>query len=321
LWCNPFAIVGENATVVKRATAVFTTNPLQNGPFHRRGRRRKNTTGSVTRAAIPIALSIAGSDSGGGAGVQADLRTFAAFGVHGTCAITALTAQNTRGVDAVQTATRAVLRAQIEAVLADFRVGAIQFGMVATPALAREVVAVLATHRAIPLILDPVLIATTGARLGTQALEATLRRDLLPRADLVTPNVPEAEALLGRRIHRRDMRAAAAGLLALGARAVLLKGGHLPGPDVSDVLLSRDAELWFHQRRVRGEYHGTGCSLSAAIAASMALGHSMQDAVRHAVDFVQRALATAYAPGKSRLRVLDHLHAGGPPNGIGGADV
>lgn len=256
-------------------------------------------------------MTIAGSDSGGGAGIQADLRTFAAFGVHGTTAITALTAQNTRGCDAVQVTSRASLRAQIQAVLGDFRVGAIKLGMLATPALAREVVAALAAHRAIPLIVDPVLVATTGASLGTHALVRTLRRDLLPRADLVTPNIPEAEALLGRRIRRGDMRAAAMALLDLGAGAVLLKGGHLSGSEVSDLLLTRDGEHWFHQRRMPGQYHGTGCSLSAAIAASVARGQTMEAAVGSAIGFVQQAIAAGYRPGKGRLRVLDHLHAGG----------
>jgi len=258
----------------------------------------------VSHRPVPIALTIAGSDSGGGAGIQADLRTFAAFGVHGTCAITALTAQNTRGVDAVQTATRLILRAQIEAVLVDFRVGAIKLGMLATPALAREVIAVLATHRRIPLILDPVLVATTGARLGTQALATTLRRDLLPRVDLVTPNIPEAEALLGRRIRQRDMQAAATGLLDLGARAVLLKGGHLAGDEVVDLLLTRQAGHWFRQRRLAGEHHGTGCTLSAAIAACISRGMTLEAAVETAIGFVQDALRAGYRPGKSRLHVL-----------------
>jgi hydroxymethylpyrimidine/phosphomethylpyrimidine kinase len=269
--------------------------------------RRKNTTTTVSRP-IPTALTIAGSDSGGGAGIQADLRTFAAFGVHGTCAITALTAQNTRGVDAVQTTPRAILRAQIVAVLGDFRIGAIKLGMLATPALAREVVAVLATHRKIPLILDPVLVATSGAQLGTRTLAATLRRDLLPRVDLVTPNIPEVETLLGRRIRRKDMHAAAAELIDLGARAVLLKGGHLAGGEVTDLLLTRDAEYWFRQRRVAGEHHGTGCTLSAAIAACVARGASLEAAVETAIGFVQDALRAGYRPGKGRLRVLDTRH-------------
>ncbi|MFI4968838.1 MAG: bifunctional hydroxymethylpyrimidine kinase/phosphomethylpyrimidine kinase [Lysobacterales bacterium] len=258
----------------------------------------------------PIALSIAGSDSGGGAGIQADLRTFAAFGVHGTCAVTALTAQNTRGVDAIHALPRAMLRAQIDTVLADFRVGAIKVGMLATPALAREVAQVLARRPRLPVVLDPVLVATSGAHLGTAGLVAALHRHLLARADLLTPNIPEAECLLDRAIATTaDMLAAANALLESGARAVLLKGGHLAGNDISDLLLTRSGEHWFHQRRVRGEFHGTGCTLSAAIAAGLAWGKPLEAAVEAAIGFVQHALAAGYRPGRGTLRVLDHLAA------------
>ena len=257
-----------------------------------------------------IALTIAGSDSGGGAGIQADLRTFAAFGVHGTSAITALTAQNTRGVSAIHTVPRSMLRAQIDAVLGDFRVGAIKLGMLATPAIAREVAAALARHPRLPVILDPVLVATTGARLATSDLADALRKHLIARADLLTPNIPEAERLLARSIRTpRDMHAAAVDLLADGARAVLLKGGHLAGNDISDLLLTPKAEQWFHQKRIPGESHGTGCSLAAAIAAGIALGNPLEDAVEAGIDFVHQALAAGYRPGKGRLRVLDHLAA------------
>lgn len=261
----------------------------------------------------PIALTIAGSDSGGGAGIQADLRTFAAFGVHGTSAITALTAQNTRGVDAIHTAPRAFLRAQIDAVLGDFRVGAVKLGMLATATIAREVGRVLDANPRLPVILDPVLVATTGARLGTQALVGVMRSQLLSRADLVTPNIPEAEALLGRRVRTHaHMLGAAKELREHGARAVLLKGGHLPGNELSDLLLTRDGEHWFHQRRVRGDFHGTGCSLSAAVAACIALGEPLESAVETAIAFVQRALVAGYRPGRGTLRVLDHLAAVAP---------
>ncbi|HEY6941382.1 bifunctional hydroxymethylpyrimidine kinase/phosphomethylpyrimidine kinase [Dokdonella sp.] len=254
-----------------------------------------------------IALTIAGSDSGGGAGIQADLRTFAAFGVHGASAITALTAQNTLGVTAIHAAPTSFLRAQIDAVLGDFRVGAAKLGMLATPAIAREVASALARRPRLPVVLDPVLVATTGARLGTHALIGTLRRHLLPLATLTTPNIPEAEALLGRPIGSRTaMAGAARALLEAGARAVLLKGGHLGGSEVSDLLLTAAGERWFHQRRRRGEFHGTGCSLSAAIAAGLALGNPLEDAVEAAVHFVQRAIAAGYRPGKGALFVLDH---------------
>ncbi|MGN6520788.1 MAG: bifunctional hydroxymethylpyrimidine kinase/phosphomethylpyrimidine kinase [Dokdonella sp.] len=259
--------------------------------------------------AIPIALTIAGSDSGGGAGIQADLRTFSAFGVHGTSAITALTAQPTRGVTAIHTAPTAFLRAQIEAVLGDFRVGAAKLGMLATPAIAREVASALARRPRLPVVLDPVLVATTGARLGTQALVASLRR-LLASSTLVTPYIPEAEALLGRRIASlAAMPDAAHALRDAGARAVLLKGGHLAGTEVSDLLLTRDGEHWFHQRRRRGEFHGTGCSLSAAVAAGLALGRPLEDAVETAIHFVQEAIAAGYRPGMGVLKVLDHRAA------------
>lgn len=258
--------------------------------------------------APPNALTIAGSDSGGGAGIQADLRAFAAFGVHGLCAITALTAQNTRGVNAIHTAPRPILRAQLDAVLTDFRVGAIKIGMLATPALTREVALVLARHPRIPVILDPVLVATTGARLASHDLAPAIMRHLLARADLLTPNIPEAERLLGRRVATTaDMRAAAAALLDLGARAVLLKGGHLRGNAISDLLLTPGGEHWFHQQRIRGESHGTGCSLAAAIAAGVARGHALEVAVEEAIGFVHHALAAGYRPGKGALRVLDHF--------------
>lgn len=258
----------------------------------------------------PIALTIAGSDSGGGAGIQADLRTFAAFGVHGLSAITAVTAQNTRSVTAVHELPRTMLRAQLDAVFADFRVGAIKIGMLASASLAREVASALQRQPHIPVVLDPVLIATTGAALARDNLVAALRRHLLSRADLLTPNIPETETLLGRRIRNQDdMRAAATALLDQGARAVLIKGGHLRGGDIADLLLGRDGEHWFHQRRIRGESHGTGCSLAAAIAAGIASGQPLAAAVEVAIGFVHAALAAGYQPGRGRLRVLDHLAA------------
>jgi len=256
----------------------------------------------------PVALTIAGADSGGGAGIQADLRTFAAHGVHGTCTITAVTAQNTRGVSAIHAVPGAILRAQMDAVLDDFDVAAIKIGMLATPALTREVARTLALHPRIPVVLDPVLVATTGAALATNDLAPALQRHLLARATLVTPNIPEAERLLGRTIHTpADMLAAAQALRGAGARAVLLKGGHLAGDDISDLLLTQDAEHWFHQRRIRGESHGTGCSLASAVAAGIACGQPLEDAVEGAIGFVQQALAAGYFPGKGTLRVLDHM--------------
>jgi hydroxymethylpyrimidine/phosphomethylpyrimidine kinase len=258
----------------------------------------------------PIALTIAGSDSGGGAGIQADLRSFAAFGVHGTSAITAVTAQNTRAVTAIHMLPAHGIRAQIDAVFDDFAVAAIKTGMLGTPLVVRTVVDALARHAAVPLIVDPVLVATSGATLGGQGLVAAMRRHLLPRAHLITPNVPEAEQLLDRRIRSRaQLLDAALRLRHAGARAVLLKGGHLAGREVHDVLVTAEEVRWFSHRRIAGQAHGTGCTLAAAIVAAMARGEMLADAVSTAIDFVHRALELGYMPGRSRLRVLDHLGA------------
>ncbi len=258
----------------------------------------------------PCAMTIAGSDSGGGAGIQADLRSFAAFGVHGLSVITAVTAQNTRGVTDIEMLPQRIVRAQIAALLDDFSVGAIKIGMLGTPALCQAIAEALANHRSIPLIVDPVLIATSGASLSRGRLVAAIRRHLIPRADLLTPNVPEAEQLLGRSLrNREDLLDAARALRKQGARAVLLKGGHVPGAQVFDVLLSDSGTRWFSHPRIAVEGHGTGCTLAAAIAAGVAKGASMETAVAAAIDFVNRGLTLAYQPGKGSIAVLDHLAA------------
>ena len=260
----------------------------------------------MKRTARPAALTIAGSDSGGGAGIQADLRTFAAFGVHGTCAITALTAQNTRGVAAVDVAPRAIVQAQVAAVLEDFPVRAIKLGMLATPAIVRVVAQTLALYPDIPLVVDPVLVATTGARLASEDLAEALRRHLLPRASLVTPNLPEAERLTGLRIRNDASRLRAARLLlADGARAVLLKGGHGSGSEVRDLLLTETEEHWFTHARAKGRHHGTGCTLSAAIAAGLAHGESLDAAGAAGIAFVRAAIVAGYRPGRGLLDILD----------------
>ena len=242
----------------------------------------------------PIALTIAGSDSGGGAGIQADLRTFAAHGIHGLCAITAVTAQNTRAVTAIEPVRPRIVQAQLDAVFGDFDV--------------RAVAGTLAKRPRLPVVLDPVLVATTGGRLSTTDLAPVLRRHLLNGVDLVTPNVPEAESLLGRRLRSADdLPEAALALLGFGARAVLLKGGHLKGRRVRDLLALADGTLrWFAHARIDAQGHGTGCTLSAAIAANLALGEAMEEAVRRAIGYVHRAMAGGYEPGKGKLRVLDH---------------
>jgi hydroxymethylpyrimidine/phosphomethylpyrimidine kinase len=240
-----------------------------------------------TRA--PSALTIAGSDSGGGAGIQADLKTFAAHGVHGLSAIAALTAQHTRGVTSVHVPELAFLRAQVEACFDDFDIRAVKLGMLATASVIGEVDALLASHRDVPLVLDPVMVATSGAKLlADDALDA-LRTRLLPRATIATPNLPEAELLLGMRIESvAAMRDAADAILACGARAVLLEIAH---------------------PRLALEAHGTGCTLASAIAARLALGDDVRAACIAASDYVHRALLGAYRPGRGDVVVLDHFGA------------
>ncbi|MGB0132202.1 bifunctional hydroxymethylpyrimidine kinase/phosphomethylpyrimidine kinase [Dokdonella sp.] len=259
----------------------------------------------------PIAMTIAGSDSGGGAGIQADLRTFAALGVHGTSAITAVTAQNTRHVTDVQMIATRTVRTQIEAVLGDFRVSAIKTGMLGTAAIARCIRNALDKKLHIPLVVDPVLVATSGANLARGQLVSAIRQHLLPRADLLTPNLPEAEQLLGRRLRNREsLLEAAWELHRLGAAAVLLKGGHLAGAQVHDVLVSEHGVRWFSHPRINAEGHGTGCTLASAITACLARGDALEAAVETAINFVNLALQAAYRPGRGRIVVLDHIAAG-----------
>ena len=258
----------------------------------------------------PIAgLTIAGSDSGGGAGIQADLKTFAAHGVHGLAAIAALTAQHTRGVTAVHVPPLEFLRAQIDACFDDFRIGAVKLGMLASSAVIHAVADALEHHRPPHVVLDPVMVATSGARLlESDALDA-LRRRLIPLATILTPNIPEAELLLGHPIDG-DARAddALAELLALGARAMLLKGGHLQG---TVMMLDRFGDgrqsVRFAHDRLAVEGHGTGCTLASAIAANLCLGKSLLHACNDATDYVHGALRHATRPGKGSVAVLDHF--------------
>jgi hydroxymethylpyrimidine/phosphomethylpyrimidine kinase len=259
-------------------------------------------------AHIVSALTIAGSDSGGGAGIQADLKTFAALGVHGLSAIAALTAQNTRGVDAVFVPPVAFLRAQIDACFDDFDVRAVKIGMLATTEVIETVADALERHRPRAIVLDPVMVATSGNRLlADDALDA-LRRRLLPLATLVTPNIPEAEALLGHPVATSDAaNDAVTQLLALGAGAVLLKGGHLDeGAAVLDRYDDGAHAATFVHPRIALLAHGTGCTLASAIAAHLARGAALPDACRDAGDYVADALRAGYRPGRGELVVLDH---------------
>ncbi|RAI43684.1 bifunctional hydroxymethylpyrimidine kinase/phosphomethylpyrimidine kinase [Rhodoplanes roseus] len=243
-----------------------------------------------------IAVTIAGSDSSGGAGIQADLKTFSALGVYGASVIAALTAQNTRGVTAIHDVPPDFIAAQIDAVFSDLAVDAVKIGMLSVPAAIDAVADGLARHGAGNIVLDPVMISTSGARLLAPEAIDTLTRRLLPRADLVTPNLPEAAALLGVDVAtgEAEMRAQGEALLARGARAVLIKGGHSDGPESADLLVTPDGVQRFSAPRVATRNtHGTGCTLSSAVAAGLAKGLSLADAVGAAKDYVAAAIAAA----------------------------
>jgi hydroxymethylpyrimidine/phosphomethylpyrimidine kinase len=232
---------------------------------------------------LPVALTIAGSDSGAGAGIQADLLSFAANGVFGTTAVTCLTAQNPRGVSAVQAATPEFVRAQLDQLAAYFDIRALKTGMLYDVGIIRTVCAFLGEHRGIRAVVDPVMVATSGAMLLREDAVAVMRGELLPLATLVTPNLDEAAVLLDGPVKSvAGMRIAAQELGALTHTSVLLKGGHLDSPDtVTDILSTKDGRtLEFSDARVPGvNTHGSGCTLSAAIAAQLALGRSIEDAV------------------------------------------
>ncbi|QBB72674.1 bifunctional hydroxymethylpyrimidine kinase/phosphomethylpyrimidine kinase [Pseudolysobacter antarcticus] len=248
---------------------------------------------------IPVVLSIAGSDSSGGAGLQADLKTFAAFGVHGVSVVTAVTAQNTSRVEAVFTLPAHQIVAQLRAVLADTPVTAIKLGMLGNVECVRVVIDCLREHHFAHVILDPVMIATSGDRLLGQAGVDLLRNELLPLTSIITPNILEAECLLDRRLHSQaDMLAAAQELRGLGCAAVLLKGAHMAGTEVEDWYVDANHSLCFRHPRLQIEGHGTGCTLASALAAGLALGHSAELAARNAIDYVQAGLKSAIHPGK-----------------------
>lgn len=252
------------------------------------------------------ALTIAGSDSGGGAGIQTDLKAFAAHGVHGLSAIAALTAQHTRGVTAVHVPDPGFLRAQIDACFDDFDVRAVKLGMLATVETIHAVADALAHWKPVALVLDPVMVATSGARLLAEDALDALRTRLVPMATVLTPNRPEAELLLGRAIAPgADAEAALGELLALGAEAVLLKGGHLAEVEVIDRFGSGVLRTGFRHPRLAVEGHGSGCTLAAAIAANLALGAASEPACRDATAFVAGALAAGYRPGRGEVVVLD----------------
>jgi hydroxymethylpyrimidine/phosphomethylpyrimidine kinase len=245
---------------------------------------------------IPVALTIAGSDSGGGAGIQADLKVFAAFDVFGTSAITAVTAQNSMGVSAIHSVPPTVVASQIEAAFADLAVASIKIGMLGNAEVIDAVAETLSRHDANRIVLDPVLVATSGARLLPEEALAALVTLLLPRTLLLTPNLPEAAALTGTPLAMDETAriVQATALLAMGPKAVLIKGGHAAGPRSTDLLVDADGVTRFSaQRQGVGEIHGGGCMFSSAVAAGLARGWPLTASVSQAKGFISRAIAAA----------------------------
>jgi hydroxymethylpyrimidine/phosphomethylpyrimidine kinase len=243
-----------------------------------------------------IALAIAGSDSSAGAGIQADLKTFAALGVYGVTVITALTAQNTQGVSAIHDVPPEFIAAQIDAVFADLEIAAVKIGMLGRSAAIEAVARGLSRHKARHIVLDPVMVASSGDRLLAPDAVGALRRLLIPRALVVTPNLPEAAALTGASIARneQEMEIQARQILELGARNVLIKGGHGDGADSVDLLVGQGEVVRLAAKRVvTNNTHGTGCTLSSAITAGLAEGADLVTAVHAAKSYVSAAIAAA----------------------------
>jgi hydroxymethylpyrimidine/phosphomethylpyrimidine kinase len=265
----------------------------------------------VVSDAPAVALTIAGSDSGGGAGIQADLKTFQAFGVWGTSAITAVTAQNTLGVQQSQVLPAALVRAQIDAVAGDIGVAAAKTGMLGSAEVILAVVAAVAENEIAPLVVDPVIVTSHGDLLLEPDALAVLRDRLLPVCALVTPNLPEAEALVGRKLNGvDDMPELAAAVGALGARAVLLKGGHLEGARSPDLLWTGGMVEWLDGPRLAGRNtHGTGCTLSAAVCAELALGSPLRRACVQGKAFVSAAISAGLPLGHG----VGPVNPGGAP--------
>ena len=261
---------------------------------------------------MKIALTIAGSDSGGGAGIQADLKTFQQFGVFGTSVIVALTAQNTRGVGAVETVSEAMVEAQLVALSEDLPPAALKTGMLADVTIARLVGRTIRENGWSPLVVDPVMVSTSGHRLLTPEAEDVIRESLLPLTALVTPNLDEAAILTGRAVHdESSMQRAGETLLSFGAGAALVKGGHLAGEEITDLLVTPLGTRAFRRPRLETtSTHGTGCTLSAAITAGLALDRDLETAVADALDYVHRAIAAAPALGGG----YGPLHHGVPPH-------
>ncbi|HEV8196293.1 MAG TPA: bifunctional hydroxymethylpyrimidine kinase/phosphomethylpyrimidine kinase [Gemmatimonadales bacterium] len=254
-----------------------------------------------------IALTIAGSDSGGGAGIQADLKTFQRFGVFGTSVVTAVTAQNTREVRAVHPVPIEIVLAQLDALAEDLPPAALKTGMLATGELVSAVAAAIGRYRFGPYVLDPVMVATSGDRLLDPGAEREVLGRLVPLATLITPNLAEAAILTGHAVNDADaMERAGRELIERGAGAALIKGGHLAGDRLIDVLVTPgEVRQFAHDRIATRSTHGTGCTLSAAVTAGLALGRPLGQAVEKAVEYVRRAIAAAPGLGQGH-GPLDH---------------
>lgn len=260
------------------------------------GNRDKPMYSTSKQTCMPVVLTIAGSDSGAGAGLQADLKTFAALGVYGTSVVTAVTAQNTRGVQAAVALSPDIVLAQLEAVFSDFAIKAVKIGMLHNEQLVTVVADYLARQVTAPVILDPVITATSGHALLSESAIEVLKQKLIPQVELVTPNLPEAALLTAQTAPAtpEQMRQLLRPLLALGSRGVLLKGGHLGGDRAIDWLAYKSVVKQYAQPRIAtANTHGTGCTLSAAITAGLARGLSMEEAVQTAKKFLTAALSAA----------------------------
>jgi hydroxymethylpyrimidine/phosphomethylpyrimidine kinase len=243
-------------------------------------------------------MTIAGSDSGGGAGIQADLKTFAALGVYGTSVLTAITAQNTLRVTAVYELPPDMVAAQIEAVVSDIGADAVKTGMLSSSAIIRRVAEEIERHGLGNLVVDPVMVAKSGDRLLREDAVEALKTRLLPLATVVTPNIPEAQVLTGRRIASlKEAREAAREIVAMGPKAVVVKGGHLPGPPVDLFYDGREFQEFNAPRLETRSTHGTGCTFASAIAAGLARGMALPDAVAQAKEYVTEAMRNAFPIG------------------------
>lgn len=257
---------------------------------------------------MKTALTIAGSDSGGGAGIQADLKAFSALGVFGMSVITAITAQNTREVRGVQNIDLGMIQAQIEAVFDDIEVGAVKIGMLSSPDVVEVVAKTLKGYNPTYIVLDPVMISKAGHHLLEEDAISALKEKMIPLATMITPNIPEAEVLIGKKIvTEEEMKAACLDIHALGAKTVLLKGGHLDG-DPNDLFYDGESFHWFPEKRIETKNtHGTGCTLGSAITANLAKGHTLVEAVQLAKTYITKAIAHSLDIGKGHGPV-HHFH-------------